>query len=85
MNVSGAGVTRYAKNKPEAIKLIEFLSSPTGGEGYASGSFEYPLKGFGNNPILRRFGNFKFDGVSSSQLGSKTRAAIQLMAANGWE
>ena len=85
VNVSGAGVTRYAKNKPEAIKLIEFLSSPTGGEGYASGSFEYPLKGFGNNPILRRFGNFKFDGVSSSQLGSKTRAAIQLMAANGWE
>jgi iron(III) transport system substrate-binding protein len=85
VNVSGAGVTRYAKNKPEAIKLIEFLSSPTGGEGYASGSFEYPLKGFGNNPILRRFGNFKFDGVSASQLGSKTRAAIQLMAANGWE
>lgn len=85
VNVSGAGVTRYAKNKAEAITLIEYLTSPTGGEGYASGSFEYPLKGFGNNPILRKFGNFKFDGVSASQLGSKTRAAIQLMAANGWE
>jgi iron(III) transport system substrate-binding protein len=85
VNVSGAGVTRFAKNKAEAIQLIEYLSSPTGGEGYASGSFEYPLKGFGNNPILRRFGNFKFDGVTASQLGAKTRQAIQLMAANGWE
>lgn len=85
VNVSGAGVTRHAKNKEEAIRLIEFLSSPTGGEGYASGSFEYPLKGFGNNPILRRFGNFKSDGVAASQLGAKTQAAIRLMAANGWQ
>lgn len=85
VNVSGAGVTRHAKNKEEAIRLIEYLSSPTGGEGYASGSFEYPLKGFGNNPILRRFGNFKSDGVSASQLGAKTQAAIRLMAANGWQ
>lgn len=85
VNISGAGVTRHARNRDEAIRLIEFLSSPSGGEGYASGSFEYPLKGFGNNPILRRFGDFRADGVSASQLGARTQAAIQLMTANGWQ
>lgn len=85
VNISGAGVTRHAKNRDEAIKLIEFLVSPTGGEGFARGSHEYPLKGFGNNPILKRFGTFRFDGVSAEALGNQNQAAIRLMAANGWD
>ncbi len=85
VNVSGGGVTRNAGNAAEAVKLLEFLASPTGGEGYASGSNEYPLKGYGNNPILKRFGTFKPDGVSAELLGSKTRQAIRLMEVNGWE
>ena len=85
INVSGAGVTRYAKNKPEAIQLIEFLTSPTAGEGFAKGSFEYPLKGYGNNPILQRFGSFKPDRLSAAQLGAQNKAAVALMATNGWK
>ena len=85
VNVSGAGVTRYAKNKSEAIRLIEFLSSPSAGEGFARGSLEYPLKGFGNSQILKGFGSFKPDGVSAAQLGDKNKAAVALMAANGWK
>ncbi|MFO7628333.1 MAG: extracellular solute-binding protein [Prochlorococcaceae cyanobacterium] len=84
VNVSGAGVTRYAKNKAEAIQLIEFLASPQGGEGFAKASMEYPLKGFGNNPILRNFGPFKPDGVTAEQLGAKNQLAFDLMARNGW-
>ena len=85
VNVSGAGVTRHAKNRAEAIQLIEFLTSPSAAEGFAQNGFEYPLKGFGNNPILKRFGTFKADGVSAAQLGAKAKAAIQLMADNGWQ
>ena len=85
VNISGAGVVKYAKNKSEAIKLMEFLTSPTGAEGYARGSHEYPLKGYGNNPILKQFGGFRFDGVSANALGSQIQAAIRLMAANGWD
>jgi iron(III) transport system substrate-binding protein len=85
VNVSGAGVTRHAKNRAEAIQLIEFLTSPSAAEGFAQNGFEYPLKGFGNNPILKRFGTFKADGVSAAQLGAKAKAASQLMADNGWQ
>ena len=85
VNISGAGVTRYARNRTEAIRLIEFLTSPTGADGFAQASLEYPLKGYGNSPILKRFGPFTPDGLSAAQLGAKTKQAVSLMAANGWQ
>ncbi|MBM5800012.1 MAG: extracellular solute-binding protein [Cyanobacteria bacterium K_DeepCast_35m_m2_023] len=85
VNVSGAGVTRHAKNRSQAIRLIEFLTSSTAAEGFAQASFEYPLQGFGNNPILSRFGTFTPDGLSAAQLGAKAKAAVKLMADNGWQ
>jgi iron(III) transport system substrate-binding protein len=84
VNVSGAGVTRHARNRAEAVKLIEFLTSPSASEGFAQGSYEYPLKGFGNNPVLRRMGPFQADGVSAAQLGARRAAATRLMEASGW-
>jgi iron(III) transport system substrate-binding protein len=85
VNLSGAGVVKYAKNRDQAIKLMEYLASPTGGEGYARGSHEYPLKGFGNNPLLKQFVSFRFDGVSAQALGKQIKTAVRLMAANGWD
>ena len=85
VNITGAGVTRYAKNPEAALKLIEFLASPTGGRGYAEANNEYPLKGYGDNTTLKRFGPFKADGVSAQQLGAKNTAAIKLMEASGWK
>ena len=85
VNVSGAGVTRYANNRAEAIKLIEFLTSPTAAEGFAQASLEYPLRGYGNSPILKSFGPFIPDGLSAAQLGARNKAAVQLMTDNGWQ
>ena len=85
VNVSGAGVTRHATNRTQAVQFIEYLTSPTAAEGFAQGSFEYPLKGYGNNPLLKRFGPFTPDGLSAAQLGAKAKAASQLMADNGWQ
>ncbi len=84
VNISGAGVTRSSRNREGATKLIEFLASPSGGSGYAEANNEYPLKGYGNNPILRRFGSFRSDGVSAEQMGARNRQAVTLMQANGW-
>ena len=84
VNISGAGVTKASKNREAATKLIEFLASPSGGRGYAEANNEYPLKGYGNNPILKRFGTFKADGVSAEQMGARNRQAVTLMQANGW-
>ncbi len=84
VNISGAGVTRHARHPEAATRLIEFLASPSGGKGYAEANNEYPLKGYGDNPILKRFGSFQADGVSAEQMGAENKAAVQLMQANGW-
>ena len=84
VNISGAGITRYAKNPQAALKLIEFLASPVGGKGYAEANHEYPLKGYGEDPILKGMGQFQGDGLSAEQLGSRNRDAVKLMEANGW-
>ncbi|MFM1798557.1 MAG: hypothetical protein RLZZ117_835 [Cyanobacteriota bacterium] len=84
VNITGAGVTRASKNQAAATRLIEFLASPTGGRGYAEANNEYPLKGYGDNPILKSFGNFTAARTSAEQIGAKTRQAVQIMQRNGW-
>lgn len=84
VNISGAGVTSASRNRAAATRLIEFLASPSGGRGYAEANNEYPLKGYGNNPILKRFGTFSADRVSAEQMGARNRQAVTLMQASGW-
>lgn len=84
VNVTGAGVTRASKKAEAATKLIEFLASASGGKGYAAANNEYPLKGFGGNPILNSWGRFTDDGVSIQAMGARNREAVALMQANGW-
>jgi iron(III) transport system substrate-binding protein len=85
VNISAGGVTRSARNPEAARRLLEFLSSPTAGEGYASANNEYPLKGWGNNPTLKAFGTFTASPVSMEQLGRRNREAVELMAQAGWQ
>ena len=44
INVSGAGVARFAPNKENAIKFIEFLSSEKAQNVFAGSNFEYPVR-----------------------------------------
>lgn len=85
VNISGAGVTRYASNPAGALRLLEFLASPTGGKGYAEANNEYPLTGYGDNALLKDFGTFRADDVSAEQMGAKNKEAVELMQANGWQ
>jgi iron(III) transport system substrate-binding protein len=84
VNVTAGGVTRTARNADAARRLLEFLASPTSGEGYAEANNEYPLRGWGNNPTLKAFGTFKVSPVSMEQLGRRNREAVQLMTQAGW-
>jgi len=85
VNISAGGVTRHARNPEGAQRLLEFLVSPSSGEGYAAANNEYPLKGWGNNPILKGFGSFRPSPVSMEQLGRRNREAVQLMTQAGWD
>ena len=85
VNVTAGGVTHASRNPEGARRLLEFLASPTSGEGYAGANNEYPLKGWGNNPTLKAFGTFKASPVTMEQLGRRNREAVQLMTQAGWQ
>ncbi len=85
VNVSGAGVTKYAKNKDSAVKLIEFLSSTEAQEWYSAVNNEYPVvSGVKIASTLEDWGTFKADSVELSKLGKNNRAAVELMDRAGW-
>ena len=85
VNISAAAVSRYAKNKPEAIELIEFLASPNGNVGLAGPTYEFPLRGVGSSAYLRGMTKFTPDQVTVSELSAFNPLAIRLMAQAGWK
>jgi len=84
VNISAGGVAKYASNKYEAIKLLEFLASPEGSKGLAAPTFEHPLKEVNQNEIVKNFGEFTPDSVTVEDLGEKNSLAIKLMKEAGW-
>ncbi len=84
VNISAGGVAKYAKNKNEAIQLLEFLASPEGSKGLAAPTFEHPLKEVNQNAIVKNFGDFIPDSVTVEDLGEKNSLAIKLMKDAGW-
>jgi len=85
VNISAGGVAKYAANKNEAIKLLEYLASPKGSKGLAAPTFEHPLKEVNQNPIVKDFGDFTPDNVTVDDLGVNNSLAIKLMKDAGWD
>jgi len=85
VNISAGGVAKYAENKTEAIKLLEYLASPNGSKGLAAPTFEHPLKEVNQNPIVKDFGEFTPDKVTMDELGDNNSLAIKLMKDAGWD
>ena len=84
VNISAGGLAKYATNKNEAIKLLEYLASPKGSKGLAAPTFEHPLKEVNQNPIVKDFGEFSPDEVTVEELGANNSLAIKLMKDAGW-
>ena len=85
VNISAGGVAKYAKNKIEAVKLLEFLASPEGSKGLAAPTFEHPLKEVNQNQIVKNFGEFTPDKVTVYQLGENNSMALRMMKDAGWD
>ena len=85
VNISAGGVAKFATNKNEAIKLLEYLASPKGSKGLAAPTFEHPLKEVNQNPIVKEFGEFVPDKVTVEDLGVNNAIAIKLMKDAGWD
>lgn len=86
VNVSGAGVTKYAKNIDNAIKLIEFLSSVAAQEIFANANYEYPVNpNVEASELLLSWGTFTVQDISFTALGVNSRRAAILMDEEGWK
>lgn len=81
VNVSGAGVVKGTKNKKQAIKFLEWLSSKKAQAHFAQVNMEYPvLKGSHQAPIVKAWGNFKSnEKFNLSDAGELQKQAVRLM------
>lgn len=85
VNISGAGVTKAAKNRKEAIKLLEFMLSDEAQRWYADQNHEYPVKtGIPVSNLLEQWGEFKADDLNLSTLGDNNAEAVRIMDRAGW-
>ncbi|USG60770.1 Fe(3+) ABC transporter substrate-binding protein [Sneathiella marina] len=85
INISGAAVTKSAKNKEAAIKLIEFLSDDKAQEFYASSNYEFPVKdGVEIDETVQGWGNFKADEVSLDKVAEAQIEAVKIFDRVGW-
>jgi iron(III) transport system substrate-binding protein len=85
INVSGAGITKYAKHREAAERLLEFLVSAESQTWYAEVNNEYPVVTDAPIPAtLMSFGRFKGDSLNLTRLGENNRAAVKLMDRAGW-
>jgi iron(III) transport system substrate-binding protein len=86
VNVSGAGVTRHAKNEAGAIKLLEWLASEKAQNLYADVNMEYPA-----NPKVKpdaavaAWGTFKPNLINVAQAGALQAKAVMLMDRAGYK
>ena len=86
INISGAGVTTHAKHRDEAVRFLEFLSSPEAQQSFADVAMEYPA-----NPkavvhgVVARWGTFKADDVNVAAAGELQAAATRLADRAGYK
>ena len=86
VNISGAGIVKTTKNKTNAIKLLEYLSSEDAQDFYASANKEYPvLNGASVHDAIRDWGEFSEDGINVSKLGSLQKEAVFLAQEVGYK
>jgi len=85
INISGAGVIKYAKNKENAIKLIEFLSSTEAQTLFAEANYEYPVnKEVKASGTVALWGDFKEDTLPLSDVGKYNKKAIEIATKANW-
>jgi iron(III) transport system substrate-binding protein len=86
INISGAGVTKYAPNRDNALKFIEFLLSDEAQEVFAQANYEYPIKpGVEKAELLKTWGDFKADITSFEEMGKRNKEAVMVFDAAQWK
>ncbi len=85
VNLSGMALAKHAPNKENALKLMEFLSSPKGQEIYAEQVFEYPIgPGTEASDIVKGFGEMTPDTLPLEDIAANRKTASELVDKVGY-
>ena len=86
INISGAGILKYAPNPNNANLFLEFLLSDKVQKHMVSKSYEYPIVNVAMSKEMSGFGlDFKEDNTSVKVYGEMNPDAIRLMDRAGWK
>ncbi|HDZ8011801.1 TPA: extracellular solute-binding protein [Citrobacter amalonaticus] len=87
VNISGAAVARYAPNKDNAVKLMEYLVSAPAQQIYAKANYEYPvLKGVALDPIISEaIGEINVDSIPLTEIVKHRKQASLLVDKVGFD
>lgn len=79
VNISGIALAKHSPNKENAIKLMEFLSSPEAQKIYAFANFEYPIAPNAEPAeLVKNWGTFTPDDVNLMDLAKLRSTALKL-------
>ena len=86
VNISGAAVIKDAKNRDNAVALLEFLASDTAQNMYATVNFEFPVKtGIKTHELVESWGSFRADTLSLEDIARHRTAATKLVDKVGFD
>lgn len=86
VNISGAGVTKHAKNRAAAIKFLEWLSSDQAQNQFADVNMEYPVnKRVKADPKVAAWGTYKPNLIQVVKAGELQATAVKLMDRAGYK
>ena len=83
INISGAGIAKYAPNRDNAIKLLDFLAQDEAQALYAKVNYEYPVTNI-KAPDIDGLESFKADDLPITALADNAVAAQMIIDRTGW-
>lgn len=86
MNLSGGGVAAHAKNKENAVKFLEYLTSDQAQVYFSNGNDEFPaVEGVKLAPSVAKLGDFKADEIDLADVAKNIPTAQKIFNQVGWK
>ena len=87
VNISGAGMLKYAPNKEAAARFLEYLASDAAQLYFADGNNEWPVVAglASKNPALNAIGSFKADAINIAVIGRNQPVAQKIFDRVGYK
>jgi len=86
VNLSAVVLARYAPNKANAMKLVEWLVGDEAQHMYADLNYEYPVRpGIAVNPTIAGYGKLDADTIPLSKIAEYKKAAANLVDKVGFD